>query len=167
MEHRPNASNQAPQSGKSSPHWLGHSDNNRRTHFRRRASAREYRREQVLREWLGRDLAVEEFSQLRPPPRMLGEVLPEVMASMGMQQADRLSRLRDQWVEIVGADVARDTQPCTVRYRVLLVEVSNPTWLFVLNGQHRTQIRQRLETLFPGEFKDVRFVPPGRVMADS
>ena len=145
-----------------SSYWLARRDLNHRTHDERHASRREYRREKTLREWLEMGSSSAEFVGLRPPPRPLGEVLSEVMGSIGMRQAHNLVRLRDRWEEIVGADVAKQTRPCAVRNKVLFVEVASPTWLFVLKGEHRDRILKRLESCFPGEIRNLRFVPRGR-----
>jgi hypothetical protein len=162
MKQGPRENNRPSRRENASGHWLGHRDNERRTHFRRHASTREYRRERTLREWLGLDRAVAEFTELRPPARSLSEILPEVMSSIGMRENDLLIRIRERWPELVGPDAARETLPQTVRQGCLFVEVASPTWRFVLETQHRHRLQARLRQEFPDDIQDIRFVPKGR-----
>jgi hypothetical protein len=155
-----------PPAGEHSSHWLEHKDNRRRMHFGRRASDREARRENALRDWFGDEFSVEEIAELRPPPKTLGELLPEVMGSVGMRDADLLTQVRERWEELVGADVARQTAPCALRRRVLIVEVGNATWRFILESQHRKRLGERLRAQFPDDISDIRFVPKGRFVSE-
>jgi len=143
-------------------HWLKRGVHNGRTHFRRRPSKAEFRREGALREWFGPDRSVEEIAELRPPPQLLRDILPQALDAVGIRQADTLSRLQDNWGEVVGEDIARQTVPSAIRGKVLWIEVSDATWRFILERQQRVHLRRRLRSLFPEDINDIRFVPPGR-----
>lgn len=146
-----------------SRHWTDRTDRCRLTHFARCATAAERRREQALADWYGADRAMAEIAVHRSPARPVGELLDGVLHGLGMADAVVLERVSTVWPDLVGADVARRASPVGLRGRVLTVEVRSPTWLYVLQREHRDEVCARLRAATAGDVTDVRFVPPGRL----
>ena len=145
--------------------WTDRVDRASLTHGARRTSLRERLRERVLTDWYGPDLAPAEIAAHRSAPRLFGEILDEAMGAIGLADARLLDHVRTLWPSLVGPDVARRTTPCFLRSHVLSVSVSNPTWLYVLEREHRKGIEARLFEATQGAVRALRFVPPGRFQA--
>ena len=89
--------------------------------------------------------------------------MDDVLSRLGMGDAVVLEKIQAQWAELVGADVARRAQPSGLRGTALTVAVSSPTWLYVLEREHRAKITERLKAATSGAVVQVYFVPQGRL----
>lgn len=72
----------------------------------------------------------------RPPPvgrvTEIGTAIPGIMARMGAAPDFWQERLQNNWREIVGPAIARNTRPGLLERGSLTVYVSNNTWLYEL-----------------------------------
>jgi len=146
-----------------SAHWTDRSGFSRFTHDGRRPTPSERRREEALEDWYGPEEAPGEIAAHRSPPRPVGAVLDDVLSRLGMGDAVVLEKIQAQWAELVGADVARRARPSGLRGTALTVAVSSPTWLYVLEREHRVKITERLKAATGGAVVQVFFVPQGRL----
>ncbi|MBN2448818.1 MAG: DUF721 domain-containing protein [Lentisphaeria bacterium] len=142
--------------------WMNRAANHRKTHLWRRPSLAERRRERLLLEWYGEARGLREIEALRSQPRPLAGVVDEVLRGIGLQDIELFDRVCREWADLVGADIARQAVPVSFHGGVLAVEVRSASWLYVLNNEHRDEIRGRLQRFAEGRVRDVRFVPMGR-----
>lgn len=142
--------------------WMSEEDNRRRMHFRRRASRRERLREQAMRDWFGAGRVTEEVLAHSKGARPIRDEIERWMKSSGLQWQVLLDRLRNEWTEVAGADLARFTRPYAVQKNVLLVEVAHPTWLYVLEREHKPALVERVVDATDGQIDTVRLIPKGR-----
>ena len=144
------------------PYWLEHRDRRSRTHHFRRPSPRERSREQLLRDWYGDDLATGEMLTHKKPAVHVSEAMGEVLASLGMRRQATLEKLRDNWAEIVGPDIAGQSAPVAMYEQRVDVEVSSAPWMYVLKTMHQPMVTERVAEFTDGDVTEVRFVPHGR-----
>jgi predicted nucleic acid-binding Zn ribbon protein len=80
-------------------------------------------------------------------PRLIGEVLAELLHQYGLNDRVKEFDAVNSWAEVVGEDIARRTKAANVRDGALIVEVSNSTWrneLFYLKADIIEKINQRI-----------------------
>lgn len=136
--------------------------NRRKTHWRRRPSMRERGREWLLREWYGAGWASEEIVERQPPAHLIAEDIDRLMAKTGGGERALLERLRREWADIVGADIAKYTAPDSLQNQRLLVEVAHPAWMYVLEREHKPVLIERIQAAAPDQVREVRLIQKGR-----
>lgn len=146
----------------SSPAWMEARDRAHLTHFRRRASMRERLRVKVMRQWYG-DEAMAEISAHRCSPAHIGEAVGQVVKELGLSRNMLFEEVCVKWVQIVGADVAGRSVPSELHGGLLVVEVADSSWMYILNTMHRAALISKLEAFSENEIRNVRFVPKGRI----
>jgi predicted nucleic acid-binding Zn ribbon protein len=82
------------------------------------------------------------------PSKKVGDILPGVMKSLGLDTKLRETQLAREWREIVGTTMARQSSPGGVRSGVLLVEVENNVWMQEVRF-HQREIIARIRERFP------------------
>lgn len=142
--------------------WLDRRANRGRTHFRRHSSFRERSREQALKDWYGAAEGVAEIVAHQSRAVPIADVVAEVLAGFGMQDALLLDELREKWPALVGADIARRTHPVMIQRGVLHIEVTGTTWCYVLEREHKTRILAEIRRVGAEQVTALRFVPLGR-----
>ncbi len=141
---------------------MGREDNRRKTHWRRRPSMRERRREWLLREWYGNSWVSEEIVERQQPAHLIAEDIDRLMAKTGGAERALLERLRREWADIVGADLAKYTAPDSLQNQRLLVEVSHPAWMYVLEREHKPVLVEKILAAAPNHIREVRLLQKGR-----
>ncbi len=142
--------------------WLDRLENRDRTHAGRHASLRERRRESLLCDWYGPDAARAEILAHQTAAKPVGDVVARVLQGFGMEGAGILGDLQEGWGKLVGADMARHTEPAAVQGTRLIIEVSDSTWLYVLERQHRKVIESKVREFTGGKIAEIRFLTAGR-----
>jgi hypothetical protein len=97
---------------------------NRSKEWRRR-SRTENRRETAMIDFYGADAALEIESHQRREQR-IDKLLGEVLHDLNVGDKLMVRTLVERWNDIVGAEFARHTAPCSINHRILHVEVSHP-----------------------------------------
>jgi len=144
------------------PDWLVRKDREKFTGDYRGPSQREARREETLGDWLGPERTHDVLAALRPPPKTLASLIEQVMDKFPRQDIFWLEKLREEWPQLLGEMNARQSKPLSFRDGILVVEVSNPTWRFVLERQQKIKIKDILQNFLQQEIRVLRFVAPGR-----
>ncbi len=88
---------------------------------------------------------------------MLRSILENAFRSLEIDAPVKAYSIWGAWREIAGEAVAFQTQPCSIRNRILFVEVSHPTWIQQLQFLKPTLL-EKVNT-FLGEplIQDIRF----------
>ncbi|NLF92306.1 MAG: DUF721 domain-containing protein [Oligosphaeraceae bacterium] len=144
------------------PDWLSRQDRGRYTGEYRGPSPREARRELALADWLGPERTHDVIASLRPPPQQVSSLVEQMMAKFPRQDIYWLERLREAWPQLLGEMNARQSRPLSLQNGTLIIEVSNPTWRFVLERQQKIKIKDILQDFLQQELRSLRFVAPGR-----
>ena len=78
----------------------------------------------------------------------IGEVIPELMRKMGLQNRLWEKELIDEWVSLVGPQVAAHARPGRIDRKILYVFVSHPGWLSELSRYGQKEILKKLQDRF-------------------
>lgn len=144
------------------PGWLAREDFSARVGERRRPSPREYRREGTLVDWVGKERRAEVFASLRPETESFETLLDRILQHFAEDDVGLLEKLRNSWSELLDSTLAAQVRPVDLKNGVLILEVNNPSWMYVFEMQHKTKIRKILLKAGNGAINDLRFVQRGR-----
>jgi predicted nucleic acid-binding Zn ribbon protein len=87
----------------------------------------------------------------------VGEVLPAVLRSLGLERKFRELRLLEAWPEVVGPEIEARTRPTRVESGVLYVHVDHGAWMQELHFIEKDLIG-RLRARVPGvALEKIRF----------
>ena len=87
----------------------------------------------------------------------VGDILPAVLKSIGLDKRLKERELLELWPEVVGEGIASRTRAVRVERGVLYVEVMHSAWLQELHFMEK-QIYRKLRNAAPDiEFKRIRF----------
>ncbi len=142
--------------------WLTRADFAKRLGEGRRPSPREYRREGALADWVGEERRAEVFASLRPKAESLETMLDGILQHFAEDDVSLLEKLRGSWKELLGVTLAAQVRPADLKDGILILEVNNPSWLFVFERQHKPKIREILLKAGNGAIRDLQFVQRGR-----
>ena len=93
-----------------------------------------------------------------PGARPLGALIPEAMRGIMLDAHAQVSRIATAWPEIVGPQLAANTQPAHLENKLLTVFVSHPAWLFELRGAPAAEILSRLQARYgKTEIQNIRW----------
>ena len=115
-----------------------------------------------MRDWYGADVGRGEIRAHRRAAEPIGKAVDKVLGRLGMTPHVLMGELQEHWVEVVGADIARQAVPVAIRGNCLDIEVSNSAWMFELRTMHEPTIRARVREFSKGKLTPVRLVPHGR-----
>lgn len=90
-------------------------------------------------------------------PIPLGDLIHQLMHAHRPASAEYLTRILDIWEVSVGESIARNAKPGALQGHVLVVTVTNSTWLHQLRfmkADMLTKLNQRLET---DKLSDIKF----------
>ena len=68
-------------------------------------------------------------NQEPPEPKTLNESIRDWAKDFSTEDADAWTSLAQKWSDIVGADVAANSQPHSLRDGVLIVVAKDPSWV--------------------------------------
>lgn len=150
------------QVGKQKGGWLARNDYAARRGFGRHPSAHELRREKTLSSWLGEERRADVFASLRPPTERMDQLLDRILQTFEPDHQGLLENLRRSWSELLGKTMAAQVRPADLKDGILILEVNNPSWMYVFERQHKPKIREILLKAGDGAIKDLQFVQRGR-----
>lgn len=90
-------------------------------------------------------------------PQSIRSILDQTLKSLEIDVPLKTYSILGAWNEIVGESVAHQTQPRSIRNRILFIDVSHPTWMQQLQFLKPTLL-EKINT-FLGEplIQDIRF----------
>ena len=84
--------------------------------------------------------------------------IDSMLKKFGIDSAVSQNKALNIWDEIVGKNVAKNTQPDRVEHGVIIVKVSSPTWRQELYFQKNEIIQKINNTIGKNVIKDIRFI---------
>lgn len=87
----------------------------------------------------------------------VGEVLPAVLRSLGLERKFRELRLLDVWPTVVGPEIAARTRPTRVENGVLYVHVDHGAWMQELHFIEKDLIGKLREQVPGVSLAKIRF----------
>lgn len=94
----------------------------------------------------------------RPPtrPQPVAELVPRVLDELGLGSAQRTLELARRWPEIVGAELARHSEPALLRGAVLEITVDTSVWAQELKLGQPAVLAALARLLGPGAPSELR-----------
>jgi predicted nucleic acid-binding Zn ribbon protein len=80
-------------------------------------------------------------------PRV-GDILPQVLATLGLEEKFEEGRLLKRWPEVVGEVIANRSRPRVLTDGILHIEVEGSVWMQEL-WFHQREIIERVRETFP------------------
>lgn len=93
----------------------------------------------------------------REKPEIIGNILSPFLKRMGLSRRIKEQKIIEDWKEIVGHDVAQNTEPSRLRGGVLYVKVSNPIWMQQLQFLKEVIIKKINQEIKEVVVDDLRF----------
>jgi hypothetical protein len=90
-------------------------------------------------------------------PQPIHSILGETLKSLDIDVPLRSYSIWGAWKEIVGESVAHQTQPRSIRNRILFIDVSHPTWMQQLQFLKPTLLEKINTFLREPLIQDIRF----------
>ena len=90
-------------------------------------------------------------------PQSLRSILEKTLKTLEIDVPLKTYSIMGAWKEIVGEPVAIHSQPCSIRNRILFVEVSHPTWMQQLQFLKLTLLEKVNHFLGEPLIQDIRF----------
>jgi len=91
-------------------------------------------------------------------PQPISELIPHVVAKLGLSQRLKESQILNNWSELVGEVVAKHSRPMTLDKGYLTVNVDSSPWLNELQRYSKGMILDKLkQKLGKKIIKDIRF----------
>jgi len=87
----------------------------------------------------------------------VGEVLPAVLKSLGLEKKFRELRLLEEWPDVVGPDISARTRPTRIEHKVLYVHVDHGAWMQELHFIEQDLIGKLRERVPGVDLKKIRF----------
>jgi hypothetical protein len=92
-----------------------------------------------------------------PKPQPICSILEKTLKGLEMDAPLKSYSIWGAWREIVGEPVALQSQPCSIRNRILFVEVSHPTWIQQLQFLKPTLLEKVNAYIGEPLIQDIRF----------
>lgn len=119
-------------------------------------------REAILGDWYGPERATEAVATHLEDPESVGNCVNEIFHDIGMHEAAWLDRIKKDWQDLVGEDVASHSHPVALRRKTLEIEVYDTAWYYELTRSYGQHIEERVRSFSNEEVQKIRFTPQGR-----
>lgn len=87
----------------------------------------------------------------------IGTILPKILSTCRPGRDTALSAVWHLWDDAVGEIIAANAQPAAFKKNLLLVHVSNPTWIHQLQFLKKDIIAKLNQSLGEKRIKDLKF----------
>ena len=81
-----------------------------------------------------------------------------MLKKFGIDNAVSQNKALNIWNDVVGKNVAKNTEPDRVEHGVIIVKVSSPTWRQELYFQKNEIIQKINKTIGKNVIRDIRFI---------
>jgi hypothetical protein len=90
-------------------------------------------------------------------PQPIHSILEKTLKALEIDLPLKAYSILGAWKEVVGESVARQTQPRSIRNRILFIDVSHPTWVQQLQFLKPTLLEKINAFLGEPQIQDIRF----------
>ena len=87
----------------------------------------------------------------------MGDVLPSVLRSLGLEKKFRELRLLEVWPDVVGPEISARARPTRIEQKVLFVHVDHGAWMQELHFIEKDLIAKLRERVPGVDLKKIRF----------
>ncbi len=126
-------------------------------------TAKERSREEALAAWVGEERASAVFADLHPSAQHIGVLVNKCLRGLHRPDLAVFNQIRSHWPQIAGAANANLLKPIRVNGKNLVVEVANPTYMFVFRQPAlQKKLLEEIQKYTNNEIKSFTFTAPGR-----
>ena len=120
--------------------------------------------ESILRNWYGKDQGEAEMLRYTPETRPISDPLDKVMGKLIPPWEMKISRIKNDWAMIAGAENARRCQPAFLNNGIFYIEVSHPAYRIALETPRiKKQLLERIQEIIGNELcREIKFIAGGR-----
>jgi len=117
----------------------------------------------VLKDWYGEERGRVEMVNYCPESQAVGELVEGLMSKAVSADCLKLFAIKDRWLEFVGVQLSKYSEPVSHKDGWLEVVVSHPAWIREMQGPVKKTIIANINRAMGENFcRDIRFVPGGR-----
>lgn len=122
--------------------------------------------ESILRQWYGQEQGEAEMVRYTPETRKISDCVESVMKKLVPPWEWKISRIKENWPEIAGAENARRCTPAFLNNGIFYIEVSHPAYRIALETpQIKQQLLNRIREITGPELcSSIKFVAGGRTL---
>lgn len=116
----------------------------------------------ILEEWYGKEAGSAEMISHLPDAVPIRQALNNIVKNSINTDNSELIRLKDDWEELVGKDIANIAKPKSIKNGIVYIEVANSAWMMELKNYSKKMIMEKISALYGDKsYKDIVFVPSG------
>ncbi len=129
----------------------------------RHTNRKNFAREELLKQWYGKQLGVNEIAAHRFNEKTLGELIPNLVKDLGIEEEGVYAIIFSNWPDLVGKELQRRLFPVAVKKDCLHVETSDSATLYHMQQSFlKKTLLEKVTALTEGKITKIRFVPCGR-----
>lgn len=119
--------------------------------------------ERILKDWYGKKAGSNELISHLPESEPIKNGVDKALKKLVNQDTAFLRKMKDEWDNIAGAQLAKFTQPSSFSKGTLFVEVSHPAWMMQLGKQEKEMLLAKIHDAAQTKTcRNIKFVPQGR-----
>lgn len=120
-------------------------------------------REGVLKDWYGNKLATNEIAAHRFNEKKLGEIIPNLVKDLGIEEEGIYAVVFSNWPEIAGKELMRRLFPVAVKGRCLHIETYDSATMYHMQQSFlKNTLLKKVKEVTDNKITEIRFVPRGR-----
>jgi hypothetical protein len=119
--------------------------------------------ESLLKSWYGDKAGKQEISSYLPKPIHIKDTLDAVLSNAVGPREYKLIDLKKNWDILMGKDVGKNSEPVSIKNKILSIEVKNSIWLMQLNNFYKEMVEKKVKSFCGNDFCNrISFVPAGK-----
>ena len=119
--------------------------------------------ESLLKEWYGDEAGERELASYLPKPVHIKDTLDAVLSNAVGPREYKLIDLKKNWNMLMGEDVGNNSEPVSIKNKILTIEVKNSIWLMQLKNFYKSMVEKKVKSFCGNDFCNrIYFVPTGK-----
>ena len=119
--------------------------------------------ESLLKSWYGDEAGGQEIASYLPKPVHIKDTLDTVLGNAIGPREYKLIDLKKNWSSLMGKDVGNNSEPVSIKNKILSIEVKNSIWLMQLNNFYKSMVEEKVKSFCGNDFCNrIKFVPIGK-----
>ena len=117
----------------------------------------------LLNDWYGEEAGKQELASYLPKPVHIKDTLDAVLGDAVGPGEYKLIDLKKNWKTLMGEDVGKNSEPVSIKNKILIIEVKNSIWLMQLKNFYKSMVEKKVISLCGKDFCNrICFVPTGK-----
>ena len=119
--------------------------------------------EKILPDWYGKTLGNNEISSRLPETVQVESAIGEALDKLLPYELATLQKIKSEWEQIAGKQVAAFITPSALYKKTLTLEVSHPAWLMEFKDSDKKMLLDKIsEKLGQNKCTEIKLVPTGK-----